>query len=229
MGVGISIVLALFATNYLVRYNENKRLMERERVFNVAELQRLAAGAVGRKVEDILSMNKLGEGAANRAFVIRFRNDFKLVARIPYPVTEPRQQVVASEAATMTFLRSKGMPVPEIYGYSATADNPAQTEYIFMEFSPGRNLGSLWADMNDHNRVRFVQNLVNLESRLFDLHLPASGSLYFHRDLTTASKKVPVASGEPISSASLCIGPSTSLPLWYGKRNQLDVDRGPCE
>ncbi|RMZ82994.1 hypothetical protein DV737_g1818, partial [Chaetothyriales sp. CBS 132003] len=77
-------------------YNEQQRFRERERRFDVTELQRLAAEAVARKVEDILSISKLGEGAGNRAFVIRFRNDFKLVARIPYPVTEPRQQLVAN-------------------------------------------------------------------------------------------------------------------------------------
>ncbi|KAF2770391.1 hypothetical protein EJ03DRAFT_350470 [Teratosphaeria nubilosa] len=208
-------------------YNEHKRFVERERAFNVAELQRLAAAAVGRKVEGILSIHKLGEGAANRAFVIQFRDDFKLVARIPYSITEPRQQEIASEAATMAFLRSKGIPVPEIYGYSASEDNPAQTEYIFMEFSPGRNLGILRADMNEHHPLRFVKSLVALESRLFNLHLPASGSLYFLRDLTTASAKVPVTSGECGSSASFCTGPSTSLPFWFGRRNQLDVYRGP--
>nr|POE53458.1 altered inheritance of mitochondria protein 9, mitochondrial [Quercus suber] len=203
--------------------------LESERSFDVAELQRLAAETVTRKVEDIISIDKLGEGAANRAFVIQFCDDFKLVARIPYPVTEPRQHVVASEAATMAFLPSKGIPVPQIYGYSASAENPAQTEYIFMAFSPGRNLGTLWADMTEHHRLRFVRSLVKLECRLFQLRLPASGSLYFLRDLTTAPTKLAVESSEPCSSASFYVGPSTSLPLWYGKRSQLDVDRGPCE
>lgn len=211
------------------RYNENQRFKERERRFNVAGLQRLAAEAVARKVGDILSIGKLGEGAANRAFVIEFRDGFKLVARIPYPVTEPRQQVVASEAATMTLLRSKGIPVPAVYAYSATADNPAETEYMFLEFSPGRNLGTLWADMNEHHQLQFIKSLVAVESRLFNLRLPASGSLYFLRDLITTDTKLAVDPGDSSSDASFYVGPSTSLPLWYGKRGELDVDRGPCE
>ncbi|SMR44865.1 unnamed protein product [Zymoseptoria tritici ST99CH_3D1] len=203
------------------------RLKERQRCFNVAELHRLAAEAVSRKVEDIVSFEKLGEGAANRAFAIQFRDGFKLVARIPYLVTEPRQQIVASEAATMTFLRSKGLPVPAIYGYSATADNPTETEYIFLEFCPGRNLASLWVDMDEHHRSRFIRSLVDLERRLFEIRLPASGSLYFLRDLSAACEKVAVDSGDASSSASYYVGPSTSLPLWYGRRSGLDVDRGP--
>lgn len=64
---------------------------ERKRVFNVAGMYRLAAEAVARKVEEITSFEKIGEGAVNRAFVIQFRDDFRLVARIPYTITEPRQ------------------------------------------------------------------------------------------------------------------------------------------
>lgn len=184
---------------------------------------------MSRKAEDILSLSKLGEGAANRAFVIRFRDGFKLVARIPYSVTEPRQQVVASEAATLAFLRSKDIPVPEVYGYSATADNSVGTEYIFLEFSAGRNLASCWADMDEHDRHRFVKSLVKLESRLFELRLPASGSLYFDRDLAMASRKPLENSGGYSSPDPICVGPSTSLPLWFGRRKGLDVDRGPCE
>jgi hypothetical protein len=84
------------------RYNEQKRFRERVRTFDVSALQQLAAVAVARKFEDILSITKLGEGAANRAFVITFRDGFRLVARVPYPVTQPGKLVVASEAATMT-------------------------------------------------------------------------------------------------------------------------------
>jgi hypothetical protein len=129
----------------------------------------------------------------------------------------------------MTFLRLKGTPVPEIYGYSATADNPAQAEYMFLEYGPGGNLGALWGGMNEHDRQQFVKNLVKLESRLFSLRLPASGSLYFLRDLDMASNKLAVDSASLSSSGSFYMGPSTSLPLWYGKRNGLEVDRGPCE
>ncbi|KAK4570045.1 hypothetical protein LTR86_003015 [Recurvomyces mirabilis] len=208
-------------------YNEQRRLAERERVFNVIALQRLAAAAVSRKAEDIFHIDKLGEGASNRAFVIHFRNGFKLVARIPYPATEPTHLVVASEAATLIYLRSKGIPVPEVYGYSASADNPAETEYIFMEFSPGGNLGSSWSDMGEQDRLRFVTSLVDLEARMFNLRLPASGSLYFARDLPAGVETIAVDSDDDGRLESLCVGPSTSLELWHGKRSRLDVDRGP--
>lgn len=213
----------------MTSYNEQKRLQERERTFDVSALQHLAAVAVARKSEDILSVIKLGEGAANRAFVITFHDGFRLVARVPYPMTQPSKLVVASEAATMIFLRSKGIPVPQIYGYCTTADNPAGTEYIFMEFSPGKELGTVWFRMDEHDRLRFVKSLVNLETRLFDICLPASGSLYFHRDLPSAARKVAVHPGDSDQPDSLYVGPSTSLDFWYGRRSELDIERGPCK
>lgn len=149
------------------RYNEQRRLRERERTFDITALQRLATVAVSRSFEDILSISKLGEGASNRAFVIDFRDGFKLVARIICPVTQPSGLVVASEAATLSFLRSKNVPVPKVYGYSATTENPAGTEYIFVEFSSGRELRTVWPEMNEQYRYCFVRSLVDLEACLF--------------------------------------------------------------
>ncbi|KAF2686436.1 hypothetical protein K458DRAFT_430260 [Lentithecium fluviatile CBS 122367] len=65
------------------------------------------------------------------------RDGFQFVGRVPYPPTEPKQLVVASEVATMDYLRSHGIPVPEIYSYSAMPNNPAGTKYIFMELIVG--------------------------------------------------------------------------------------------
>lgn len=47
----------------------------------------------------------------------------------------------------MDFLRSTYLPVPSIYGHSATSDNPAGTEYISMERVHGPNLGDIWDDV----------------------------------------------------------------------------------
>ena len=57
-----------------------------------------------------------------------------MVARIPYPVTVPKFYAIASEVATMRFLRSSGLPVPEVYDYSPPSANATKAEYIFMEF-----------------------------------------------------------------------------------------------
>ncbi|EME81365.1 uncharacterized protein MYCFIDRAFT_38290, partial [Pseudocercospora fijiensis CIRAD86] len=151
----------------------------------------------------------------------------QVVARIPYPVIQPKGLVVASEAATMTFLRSKGIPVPQVFGYSCTSGNPAGTEYIFMEFCSGRDLACAWDEMADDDCSRFIQHLVNVEARLSAIRLPAYGSLYFLRDLPSKGSGVPIDTQDASNPDSIYIGPSTGIQFWFGKRSSLQIDRGP--
>ena len=55
----------------------------------------------------------------------------------------PKQHALASEIATMDFLRSKGLPIPEVYAYSFTPDNEAETEYILMQYVEGTDLSQI--------------------------------------------------------------------------------------
>ncbi|KAK2879399.1 hypothetical protein FQN49_000917 [Arthroderma sp. PD_2] len=208
-------------------YNEALRHRERKRAFNVSELKHLAALSVQQRGEDVACFEKLAEGGFNRSFLVTMRNGFRIVARVPYPVTEPKSLVIASEVATMDFLRSRGIPVPKIFGYSAVTDNPAGTEYIFMEFAQGKSLGDIWFTLTAKERAKTVASLVGLESRLFTLHLPAAGSIYYSNDLPDQTCRIPFPSQFSTDDSRFCIGPDTSLGSWYGKRAQLSVDRGP--
>lgn len=192
-------------------YNDTLRHHERRREFNVSGLKRLAALAVERSELDIIRFEKLAEGGFNRTFIITMRDGYCFVARIPCLVTEPRSLLVASEVATMDFLRSHGIPVPKVLEYSATADNAAGTEYVFMDLVQGKNLGDMWFDMNEQKRKTIVTNLVRLETRLFNLRFPANSSIYYCEDLTEHERRVVVPCSN--STSRFCIGPDTSLPL----------------
>ncbi|KAL4911212.1 hypothetical protein BDW74DRAFT_164783 [Aspergillus multicolor] len=170
-------------------YNDALRHDERRRVFNVHELKRLAASSIGQKEEDVT-----------------MRNSFRFVARIPYPVTQPKSLVIASEVATMDYLRAHDIPVPQLI--------------------QGQNLGDVWFELTDKRRAKLVTELVQVESRLFALRFPASGSLHYPSDLPEHDKVI-VASPSKTSAGCFCIGPDTSLGLWYGRRSNLQVDRGP--
>ena len=95
-------------------------------------------------------MAKPAEGGFNRTFLITMRDGFQMVTRIPYPATFPKYYALASEVATMASLRSSGLPIPKVYGYSPALDNAAETEYIFMEFVRGSTLSDVWLDLGDH-------------------------------------------------------------------------------
>ncbi|PYI32658.1 phosphotransferase [Aspergillus indologenus CBS 114.80] len=157
------------------------------------------------------------------------RDGFQLVARIPYPVTEPKYLLVASEVATIEYLRRRGFPVPRIYGYSATADNAVGTEYIFMECAAGRRLTDRWFELSEQELAGVVERIVALEARLFALDFPASGSLFFERDLQCMETvRIPdevgaVGEGE----GRFCIGPEVTrglcMPILIG------IDTSPVD
>lgn len=147
-----------------------------------------------------------------------------MVARTPYLITVPKLYAVASEVATLDFMRSSGVPVPKIYGYFPDSDNAAGTEYIFMQFVQGSKLSDVWPSLDEQEVISVVRQLTELESVMMSLSFPAGGSLYFIKDL----EKVGTGLGILLEDERFCIGPDTRLPLWYGKRSKLDVDRGPC-
>ncbi|EIW82704.1 protein kinase subdomain-containing protein PKL CAK Fmp29 [Coniophora puteana RWD-64-598 SS2] len=204
--------------------NDALRHVERRRVFNVDGLRRLAAESVDRSPGDIVDLKKLAEGGFNRSFLITMRGGFQMVARIPYPVTVPKYFAVASEVATMALLRSSGLPIPEVYGYSPVPDNAAETEYIFMEFVEGPCLSDTWFDLGEGDIISITRQLAELESKMMSIAFPAGGSLYYTKDLEKVQRP-----GIPLEDERFCVGPDTRLPLWYGRRSQLDVDRGPYE
>jgi aminoglycoside phosphotransferase (APT) family kinase protein len=104
---------------------------------------------------------------------------FKMVARIPFLVTTPGYFVVASEVATMDFLHSRGLPIPEIYGYSPSTDNAAETEYIFMEFIEGTTLNTIWFDLEEEDIISLTCQIDKHESVMMSIDFAAGGSLYY--------------------------------------------------
>ena len=147
----------------------------------------------------------------------------KVLARLPYPSTQPKGFAVASEVATLALLRAHGLPVPRVYAYSTDATNPVGSEYIIMEKLPGRPLGDRWFELSDRERLKVLLQLVQFEAKLHAIQLPASGSIYYASDLPSDSPGIAVADSD------LCIGPSAALKWWFAERASLRVDRGPCK
>jgi serine/threonine protein kinase len=142
----------------------------------------------------------------------------------------------------MDFLRSKGLPIPKVYAYSFTSKNEAETEYILMEYIEGTDLSHIWFDLKNDEIISLMDQLAKLESILMSISFPAGGSIYYARDLKNLSGNEGIPLEEDNESILLeedngsisykkdrfCIGPDISVPLWYGRREQLDVFRGPC-
>ncbi|KAF2130129.1 hypothetical protein P153DRAFT_231335 [Dothidotthia symphoricarpi CBS 119687] len=204
------------------RYNEDVRLAERRLSFNVNELKKVAASSVNKPESDVKSLQKLAEGGFNRIFEVGMRDGTSVLARLPYPSTLPRRLAVASEVATMDFVRAHGIPTPRILGY-AIDENPVGSEYILMEKLPGQPIGDTWFDLSEQQRLQVLHDIVKLESKLFNIQLPASGSIYYAHDLDSNTPRVSI----PEADGQFCVGPYTGLRWWFGERGDLRLDRGP--
>ncbi|GLA95884.1 phosphotransferase enzyme [Aspergillus tubingensis] len=145
---------------------------------------------------------------------------FRAIIKIPYWISVPRTYATASEVASLAFLRSKKIPVPEVYGWSSVTDNPVGVEYIIIEHVAG--VGAILHAL--------VTGIVDIEKKLCSIPLGAIGSLYFRSDLPPQLRAPLYAVGTPDEagdSQTYCIVPTADYMFWYGQRSKLDLDRGP--
>ncbi|PYH75396.1 kinase-like protein [Aspergillus uvarum CBS 121591] len=204
-------------------FNEHLRLSERFLEFDVSALQDVISAASGRLKSDLKTFVKLSEGGFNRVFEATFSDGKCVIARLPYPSTVPEHYTVASEAATLDYLRLHGIRTPVVYGWCSTKANPVGTEYIIMEKLEGTPLGDKWFLMTPKEQHKVMKQIVEWEKQLMSLRFPASGSLYYTRDLSSDSR---IQLADP-NDRAFCIGPTAHYSWWHDKRDLLNIDRGP--
>ncbi|OBT53647.1 hypothetical protein VE04_07322 [Pseudogymnoascus sp. 24MN13] len=196
-------------------YNEQRRLAERYVEFNIEELKAVAAES----------------GGFNRVFLLTMDDGLEVIVKIPYHLTVPKHFTTESEVATLDFLQSKRIPVPRVYAWSSKSDNAVGTEYIIMEKAPGQPLEDRWFSLNPKERVRLVTSYIELEIKLFSLRIDAFGSLYYKETLPPHLQADIYAADTPDESGDakrFCVGPAADYMFWRGKRDGLELDRGPC-
>lgn len=122
---------------------------------------------------------KLAEGDFSRVFLITMDDGFEIIAKIPYHLAGPRHYASASEAATLylCFLHSKGIPVPKLYGYSSSEDNPVGVEYIPIEKARGGSLQSRWHALSKRELHKLASTFVEIEMKLFSIPFRSIGSM----------------------------------------------------
>jgi len=139
------------------RFNEELRRAERRIEFDVIALARTVCHSVDRRLNSVASITKLAEGGFNRVLQITFDDGYAALARIPYSSTVPKHYAVASEAATLAFLRSYGVLVPKVLAYSLDHANAVGTEYILLEKIDGTPLSDQWFSMDTKTRVKIMR------------------------------------------------------------------------
>lgn len=84
--------------------------------------------------------------------------------------------------------------------------------------------------MDNKTRVKIMRQIIGLEKQFMTIPFPASGSLYYRRDLEESQPSIPLSdqSSLPPFDDQVVVGPTAQYEWWYRERALLDVDRGPC-
>ncbi|OJJ65712.1 hypothetical protein ASPBRDRAFT_139524 [Aspergillus brasiliensis CBS 101740] len=214
-------------------WDEDQQLRDRYKVFNVSELQNAAINAL--KSGSCVSIVKLAEGGYNKVFRLLMDDGKTVLARIPNPNAGPPFYTTASEVATMELVRTVlKIPVPKVYAWNATANNPVGSEYIIMEEAPGTQIDSLWTNLGADSKLAIMKEVTSIECKLSSLSFSHYGSIYFANDLVEGA--VPAEITSDVSSElkeavakQFTIGPSADRSFWNKERSMMDISRGPWQ
>ncbi|BCR90150.1 uncharacterized protein ACHE_60036A [Aspergillus chevalieri] len=157
--------------------NEEYELAKRYSPFDIEALCRIVASlpSVSSPVSQVVKK----EGGYNKALLMTAENGRMVIAKVPCRNIVPRQYGTASEVAVLRF----------VLAWSAHDDNPAHTEYIVLEPSPGRQLSEVWDELEEAQKSILVRKFAELESNLAAVAFPGYGSLYFRNALPAALQK----------------------------------------
>ncbi|KAI1962958.1 Phosphotransferase enzyme [Ophidiomyces ophidiicola] len=221
-------------------WNEEEQLRQRYRRFNVCELQKVAAQALGRSLSfasstrHCVEMKKIAEGNYYKVFRLQMDDGRAVMARIPHPNVRPVMYAMASEVAMVDFARSVlGIPVPKVLEWKASLHgNPVEAEYIIMEEAEGTLLSDGWHTMKPAERESIIDGIVEVQQKLVSVAFNLSGSLYFaNSGFQGCSAAEIIAGGSPsvreIVKDRFVIGPTVDVSYWEKERASMPIDRGP--
>lgn len=146
-------------------WNEETQLAARSISFDVEALKKTACRAL--HAQSCTSLQKIGEGGSNKALRLTMDDGRTLIAKLPHPNAGPAKLTTSSEVATMDYARSVlNLPVPKVFSWSSTKDNPVGSEYVLMEEAKGSQLSSVWDGLPLKRKVDVIRGIVDVEARM---------------------------------------------------------------
>ena len=149
-------------------------------------IQQLWASRCSRMTTQDIDIEFLAEGAFNKTYTATrapcwHRQSY--IVRISLPVDAYYKTV--SEVATIKYLRAHtSIPIPEVFSWDASDQNPIGFEWILMERVIGLPLQEVWypehkvGSVGWHIKERTVELLADAVAQMWRLRFPVGGSLY---------------------------------------------------
>ncbi|KAK2875088.1 hypothetical protein FQN49_001784 [Arthroderma sp. PD_2] len=209
--------------------NEADQIARRHIRFDMNELLRIAAIAVGTKA--CITVEKCPDGMYNKSFVLTMDDGQEVIAKVPNPNAGCPHLTTASEVATMDFVRNiLGTPAPKVYSWSPCATNPVGAEYIIMEKMPGVQLRQVWNNMKLVDKMNLRLDVARHQSAWLSVTFSSFGGIYYARDLPNSQREGHLYTddkGNKLWDSRFAIGPITGREWFDCGRATLDCDRGP--
>ncbi|KAL8971193.1 MAG: hypothetical protein Q9197_003409 [Variospora fuerteventurae] len=132
----------------------------------------------------------------------------------------------------MDFLRTRlDIPAPKVFAWASRVDddNPVGAEYIIMEKMQGESLASRWFSLSTKELAKVIEQIVEIENRLFSARFSKHGSLYYREDLEQEIRdnNSNEQNGVNLLPDNFGIGPTANRSFWTEERGQMTLDRGP--
>lgn len=122
------------------------------------------------------------------------------------------------------------LPIPDVYAWSSEPNNPVGAEYILMERIQGVPLANRWGQMNNLERYKIIDQIVDVEKKLVGLKFPVYGRLYLRDSMLLDGTRQHALPADLDPDGLFCIGPSCSRSVWNRRSADAHMpDAGPCE
>ncbi|RMZ66082.1 phosphotransferase enzyme family [Pyrenophora seminiperda CCB06] len=126
------------------------------------------------------------------------------------------------------------IPAPKVLSWSGEAENSVESEYILMEEVTGDKLSDVWFQMELDDKLKVVNDVVDLQRKFTSVAFNRYGNLYFAKDAYPGCVKVEITgdlsqSSKDMTNNRFVIGPVVDPTFWLQERASMNIDRGPSQ
>ncbi|KAK4244425.1 kinase-like domain-containing protein [Corynascus novoguineensis] len=145
------------------------------------ESRRKHQPSVPSYVDCSINLTHFASGFNNLILELAFSDDVFWIVRIPYqPLDDDDRTSMLSEIATMKIVKKyTTIPIPQVFDFEASANQPFGYPYIFMEYLGGRTLPKGVATAIPHQfHAKVAKQLANIFAELQNLTFSRIGRLW---------------------------------------------------